>query len=109
MIVEANDENFEEEVIKKSKKIPVLVDFYANWCMPCRVVSSILEKISKEFEGKIAIVKVNVDKSSKLVEKYGIMGIPNIKIFKNGKVIDEVVGALPENEMKDWLKNLGIV
>jgi len=108
MIVEINEENFEKEVIKKSDSIPVLVDFYANWCMPCRVLSPILEKIAKEFEGKIVLVKVNVDKASKLVEKYGIMGIPNVKLFKNGEIVDEFVGALPEEEIRDWLKNLGI-
>ncbi len=108
MIVEINEENFEKEVIKKSGSIPVLVDFYANWCMPCRVLSPILEKIAKEFEGKIVLVKVNVDKASKLVEKYGIMGIPNVKLFKNGEIVDEFVGALPEEEIRDWLKNLGI-
>ncbi len=108
MIVEINEDNFEEEVIEKSSSIPVLVDFYANWCMPCRVLSPILEKIAKEFEGKIILAKINVDKASKLAEKYGIMGIPNVKLFKNGKIVDEFVGALPEKEIKDWLRNLGI-
>ncbi len=107
MIVEIDEKNFEKEVIEKSKKIPVLVDFYASWCMPCSILSPILEKIAKELEGKLVLVKINVDDAPKLTEEYKIMGIPNVKLFKNGKVVDEFVGAMPEFEVKEWLKKWG--
>lgn len=106
--MEINEKNFEEGVVKKSSKIPVLVDFYADWCFPCKVLSSTLEKIAKELEGKIIIAKVNVDEATTLAEKYQIMSIPNVKLFKNGKIVDEFLGALPEQEIKYWLKKWGI-
>lgn len=109
MIVEINEKNFEDEVIKKSENIPVLVDFYANWCFPCKVLSPILEKIAKDLEGKIILAKINIDEASSLARKYQIMSIPNVKLFKNGKIVDEFIGALPEQEIRYWLKNLGIV
>ncbi len=105
--IEVNDSNFEEEIVERSKKIPVVVDFWAEWCKPCLMLSPILEKLVKEYNGKFALAKVNVDGAQIASQKYGIMSIPNVKLFKDGKVADEFVGAYPENFIREWLnKNL---
>lgn len=107
MKMDVNNDNFEEKVIKKSRKIPVVVDFYANWCGSCLIVGPILENLEKQYKGKFILAKVNVDENRELAEKYKIMGIPAVKMFKNGKIVDEFTGALPEQAIKDWLdKNL---
>jgi len=105
--IEVNDENFQEKVIEQSKKIPVFVDFWASWCMPCLMLSPILEKLAKESNGKFILAKLNVDENRITSQKYGIMSIPAVKLFKNGKVVDEFVGALPEPSVREWLnKNI---
>lgn len=105
--IEVNDNDFEKEVIEKSKKVPVIVDFWAEWCMPCHVLSPILEKLVKEYNGKFILAKINVSENKATSQKYSIMGIPCVKMFKDGKVVDEFVGALPEAYVKEWLdKNL---
>jgi len=106
--IEVDDNNFEELVIEQSKKIPVVVDFWATWCMPCLMISPILEKLAKEYKGKFILAKLNVDNSPITAGKYGVMSIPNVKMFKNGKVTDEFIGAVPEPVARKWLdKNLG--
>lgn len=97
-VVHLTDANFEEEVIKSS--LPILVDFWAEWCGPCRMVAPVLDELTKEYEGKVKIAKVNVDENKEKAMQYGIMSIPNMKLFKDGKVVDEVVGALPKEEIK---------
>lgn len=106
-ILNVDEENFEEKVIEGSKKIPIVVDFWASWCMPCLMLSPILEKLAEEKKGKFILAKVNVDTNPRLTQRYGIMSIPNVKMFKNGKVVSEFVGALPEGRVREWLeKNL---
>jgi len=106
--IEVNDSNFEEEVIDKSKKIPVVVDFWAQWCRPCLMLSPTLEKLAKENKGKFILAKVSVDEAPLASQKYNIMSIPNVKLFKDGKVANEFVGAYPEDFVNDWLdKNIG--
>lgn len=95
--------NFEKEVISKSKTIPVLVDFFATWCSPCKTLSSILEKIEKEYKGKFILVKINVDKNKELAKKYNILSIPNLKLFKNTKIVEELIGLAPESVIKKIL------
>lgn len=94
MALEVNDSNFDEVVLKSDK--PVLVDFWAEWCGPCRMVGPIIEEISNEFSGKALVVKCDVDNSPAVAAKYGIRNIPTILFFKDGKIADKQVGAVPK-------------
>ena len=102
--IEVGDDDFQEKVIEKSKKIPVLVDFYASWCFPCKILSPTLEKIVRDYNGKFILAKVNVDEAQITAGEFGIMSVPTVVLFKNGKPVDYFVGALPETQIKDWLK-----
>lgn len=107
MEVEVNDNNFEKEVIEKSKEVPIVVDFWAEWCPPCKILGPIMEKLAKEYDGKFILAKADVNQSNQKASKYEVMSIPNVKMFKNGTVVDEFVGALPESQVKEWLdKNI---
>ena len=109
-IIEVDDKNFEKKVIEKSKEIPVIVDFFATWCFPCKILSPILEKIAEEYKGKIILAKVNVDEAREHAIKYNIQAVPTVKFFKDGKVLDEFVGVMPEERIKEWLnKNLSLL
>jgi len=102
MNYEVND--FQKDVIEKSFDKPVLVDFWAEWCAPCRMIGPILEKLAEENKDYWELVKVDTDKNQQVATKYGVRGIPNVKLFRNGEVINEFTGALPEPAIKDWLK-----
>jgi thioredoxin 1 len=95
MALEVNDGNFDDVVIKSDK--PVVVDFWAEWCGPCRMIAPIIEEISNEFSGKALVVKCDVDNSPAVALKYNIRNIPTILFFKNGIVADKQVGAVPKN------------
>lgn len=92
------DDNFAEEVL--DSEIPVLVDFFAVWCGPCQAIAPVLEKLAKEFDGKVKIGKMDVDQNPQTPSKYGVRGIPNLIIFKDGEVVEQLVGALPEEELR---------
>jgi thioredoxin 1 len=94
MAIEVNDSNFEEVVVKSDK--PVIVDFWAEWCGPCRMISPMIEEISHEYEGKALVVKCDVDSSPGVASKYGIRNIPTVLYFKEGKIADKQVGAVPK-------------
>lgn len=94
-IVVGTDSNFNNEVLTSG--IPVLVDFWAPWCGPCRMVAPIVEEIANEFTGKLKVVKINTDENFNVASKYGIMSIPTLGIFKNGRMVDAVIGAVPKN------------
>lgn len=104
MVLELNEGNFEELVVKSDK--PVLVDFWAQWCGPCRMVGPLVEEISNEYEGKAIVGKVDVDSNQAIAAKYGIRNIPTILFFKNGEVADKVVGAVPKAKLAEKLDGL---
>ncbi len=105
--IEVTDNDFQEKVVELSERLPVVVDFWAVWCTPCLLLGPVLEKLADEYDGKFILAKVNVDQSPATSQKYGIMSIPSVKMFKNGKIVDEFVGALPEPAVRQWLdKNL---
>ena len=102
--IELTDDNFEAEVLKSDK--PVLVDFWAVWCGPCRMLGPTVEEISKEYEGKLKVGKLNVDDNSRMASQYGIMSIPSLLFFKGGQVVDQVVGAVPKKQLIDKLDKI---
>ena len=104
MALEATDGNFEELVLKADK--PVIVDFWAEWCGPCRMVGPIVEEVGVEFEGKAVVAKVDVDSNPGITAKYGIRNIPTILFFKNGDVADKQVGAVPKSTIVNKLEAL---
>ena len=95
MALEVNDNNFDEIVIKSDK--PVLVDFWAEWCGPCRMVAPIVEEISLEYEGIILVTKCDVDSNPAVASRFGIRNIPTVLFFKDGKIVDRQVGAVPKS------------
>lgn len=104
MAVEISENLFEQEVIKSDQ--PVLVDFWAPWCGPCRSFAPVLEEISNEFAGRIKVGKVNVDNNQELARKYGVMSIPTIVMFKNGQVVGQMVGFTPKNVLVKKLEGM---
>lgn len=102
MALEFTDSNFEELVIKSDK--PVLVDFWAEWCGPCRMVGPVVEELSKEYEGKAVIGKVNVDHNPSISAQFGIRNIPTLLFFKGGQLVDKQVGAVPKNVLAGKLE-----
>ena len=103
-MIEVNLENFDSEVIKSDK--PVLVDFWAEWCGPCKALSPVLDEIATEMNGQANIVKVNVDQASDLAQKFGIRGIPTLIFFKNGEVKSTLVGNQPKAEIVKNINSL---
>lgn len=102
MAIELTDANFNELVLKSDK--PVLVDFWAEWCGPCRMVGPVVEELSKDYDGKAVIGKVNVDVNPNISAQFGIRNIPTVLFFKNGEVVDKQVGAVPKSVYDDKLK-----
>lgn len=100
-VVYVNDESFEAEAI--NSELPVLVDFWAEWCGPCRSLSPILDDISNDYAGRVKIIKVNVDESNATAAKYGVRGIPTLLLFKNGEVVGTKVGSLPKSQLTTFI------
>lgn len=102
--INVSDTSFESEVI--SSEQPVLVDFWAEWCAPCKMIAPIVEELSNEYQGQVKFTKVDVDENSEVAQKYGVRGIPTLLLFNNGAPVDQLVGALPKKTIKDKLENL---
>jgi putative thioredoxin len=101
--IEANQNDFEEVAVKKSHEVPVLVDFWAPWCGPCKMLTPILTKLAEDYAGKFRLVTVNTDENPILSQDHGIRGIPTVKLFVEGKVVDQFVGVLPEGVIRELL------
>ena len=102
--IAVTEDSFEETVLKNT--LPVMVDFWAEWCPPCKMIGPILEEIAGEYDGTAVVSKVNVDENPSLAQKYGVRSIPTILFFKDGEIKDQVVGALPKDQFKARLDKL---
>lgn len=101
-IVNVTDASFEAEVLKSDK--PTLIDFWASWCAPCKAIAPLVDELANEYEGKIKVTKMNVDENPMTPSKFGVRGIPTLILFKDGKVLDQKVGAVPKSQLADMLK-----
>ena len=99
--LKVTDDSFKDDVL--SATVPVVVDFWAEWCGPCKMIGPTLEEIAKELEGKVKIVKVNVDENPGIAGQLGIRSIPTLMLYKDGKVASQKVGAAPKGELKKWI------
>ncbi|HEY7745440.1 MAG TPA: thioredoxin TrxA [Desulfuromonadales bacterium] len=101
-VIQLSDDGFENDVLKSTT--PVLVDFWASWCAPCKAISPVVDALADDYDGKVKIGKLNVDENPATPGKYGVRGIPTLILFKDGKVVDQVVGAVPKNQLEGLIK-----
>ncbi len=103
-LAKVSDATFEDDVIKAS--VPVLVDYWAEWCGPCKQIAPALEEIASEMDGRVSVAKLNIDENPQTPQKYGVRGIPTLMLFKDGQVAATKVGALPKSKLVDWLESV---
>ncbi len=104
--MDVTTDTFEEQVLQRSATVPVVVDFWAEWCGPCKLLTPVLEQAVEEREGNVVLAKVDTDENPELAQRYDVRGIPNVKAFRNGQVVDEFVGALPAPAVAEFLDRL---
>jgi thioredoxin 1 len=104
--VKVTDDSFETDVLKSDK--PVLVDFWAEWCGPCKQIAPALDQISEEFAGEVTVAKVNIEESPSTPTRYGVRGIPTLMLFKDGQMASMKVGAMPKQKILEWLNDAGV-
>lgn len=104
MVIHIKKENFEEEVLKS--KVPVMLDFSATWCGPCKMVAPAVNELAADFHGKAKIAKLDIDESVELAQKYNVMSVPTLLYFKDGKVVDQIVGAVPKAALAEKLNKI---
>ncbi len=102
-MLKVNKANFEQEVLNAG--VPVLIDFYADWCMPCKMFGPVFESTAEEFEDKVKFVKVNIDESPELAQKYFVMSIPTLKLVNGEELKGSYVGAMPQDDLEDWVND----
>ncbi|WP_321530596.1 thioredoxin TrxA [uncultured Desulfuromonas sp.] len=100
-VLQFTDDNFDAEVLKADQ--PVLVDFWATWCAPCKAIAPVIDELANQFSGQVKIGKVNVDENPNTPGQYGVRGIPTLVLFKNGEVVDQLVGAIPKNQLEEFI------
>jgi len=103
-MTEPNDSNFENEILKS--ELPCMVDFWAEWCRPCQMIGPIVEEIANEYRGILKVGKLDVGQASKIAQQYGIMSIPCLTFFKNGKFVDQIVGVVPKGQIVEKINNI---
>ena len=97
-----NDQNFEAEVLKSSE--PVLVDFWAEWCGPCKMMSPVVDEVAGELSGKVKVVKINIDENPNIPTRYGIRGIPTFMVFRDGQLVETKVGGMSKSQLSSWIE-----